>query len=298
MRRPGRFAGAVCAVVIAVAGCGSGQSARSQIAQVTHTFQTAIARGDGKQACAQLTPAAEAAIAREGSSYGAHTCEATIVLVSRGLTAAQKRLAGSAVTAITIHGDSATAGVRGGGTPAQLTKVGGRWLISKDSTGTAATGTTTGSSAEVSPQRYVDAVCVAVTTFELGVVKRGGAISPQKLKTPAEGKTAVKTYMDAVLGDAEQVVRALEAAGTPRVSGGAAIQSGILAAFNRVLTVVKGAAAGAAKLPTGNASDFQRGATQLGTVVSGAMNGISSGLSGLRSPALAAVAASDPHCKS
>jgi hypothetical protein len=308
MRRPGSFrwlAGGVCAVV--VAGCAS-RSSRSEIAQVTHTFQSAIAHGDGKQACAQLTPTAAAAITREGSAYGAHTCEGTIVLVARGLSAAQKRLAGSALTSITIHGDTATVGVRGGAAPAQLTKVGGRWLISSAATGTAATaatgtnttgaGTTTGGSAEVSAHSYIDAVCLAVTTFERNVVKRGSAITPQGLKTPVEGKAAVSRYMDAVLGDAERVVRALQAAGIPRVSGGAGVQSGILAAFNRVLTVVRGAAAGAAKLPTGNADAFQRGATQLGTVVSGAMNGISTGLSGLRSPGLAAAAAADPNCKS
>ena len=152
-------------------------------------------------------------------------------------------------------------------------------------------------SSGVSPDAYVRSVCNAVGPFETSVAARSNALNPSTIKSPAEGKVALKRFLAEVASDTGTALSKLRAAGTPNVSGGGKIESAIVGAFQQLDMAMKAAAQHADSLPTDSPSAFQAAATSLGTTVRNSMNGIGSSLSGLKSAELQKAAASEPACK-
>ena len=153
-----------------------------------------------------------------------------------------------------------------------------------------------GGSSKVSATAYVRAVCNAVGPFEQQVAARSNALDPQSIKSPAQGKVALQSFLSAIAGDTATALAKLRAAGTPNVGNGTQIQGTIVAAFEQLDRAMKGAAKSADALPTASPSAFQAAATTLGTTVRSSMNGIGSSLSELRSPALQQAAVKEPAC--
>ena len=153
------------------------------------------------------------------------------------------------------------------------------------------------SSSSVAPAAYVRAVCNAVGPFESNVAARSNALNPSAIKSPAEGKVALRSFLAAVASDTGTALQRLRSAGTPDVPGGARIESAIVGAFVQLDSAMREAAKSAESLPTTSAGAFQAAATNLGTTVRNSMNGIGTSLSGLKSPALQKAALQEPACK-
>jgi hypothetical protein len=153
-------------------------------------------------------------------------------------------------------------------------------------------------SSKVSAAAYVRSVCNAVGPFERQVAARSNALDPQSIKSPDQGKVALKSFLSAIATDTDTALSRLRAAGTPNVAGGTKIESTIVAAFAQLDKAMKSAATSADDLPTASPSAFQAAATTLGTTVRSSMNGIGSSLSALRSSTLEKAALKEPACSS
>ena len=152
-------------------------------------------------------------------------------------------------------------------------------------------------SSSVSAAAYVRAVCNAVGPFENDVRARSNALNPSAIKSPVEGKVALKSFLSAVATDTGTALQRLRSAGAPDVPGGGRIESAIVGAFAQLDRAMRTAAKSAATLPTTSTGAFQTAATTLGTTVRNSMNGIGTSLSGLKSPALQKAALNEPACK-
>jgi hypothetical protein len=156
------------------------------------------------------------------------------------------------------------------------------------------------SSAKVTAASYVKALCSSIGPFERDVISRSSALNLTSVKSPAQGKTALQSFLTAISKDTDTAVSKLGAAGTPNVSDGPHISTAILAAFTQLQTAMHHASSQAAGLPTTNATAFKNGAVALGNTVRDSMNRIGKNLqsSTLKSTALQKAAQNEPSCKS
>jgi hypothetical protein len=97
------------------------------------SFVKAFGTGDGRAACALMTPAAQASfVQRVHDALGTPDC-ASSVAAAHGEAAAQLNLdfKGARVKSVKVNGKSATAVVSAGSRslPAQLSQTGGHWLL-------------------------------------------------------------------------------------------------------------------------------------------------------------------------
>jgi hypothetical protein len=150
--RPGTAQRLGCAASIALAlalgasGCG-GSGDDAAVKQTVQRFLGDIGRGDGKAACALVTPAGQAALAAQIATltHATHTvsCQLIITQIARLLPPAAKQgLASVQVRKVTIKGNTATvvssdihatkgdaSAYLSGGAATKLVKVGGAWEI-------------------------------------------------------------------------------------------------------------------------------------------------------------------------
>lgn len=118
-------------LTVAVAGCGGGSSDSSQITSTIKTYLAAIANSDGTTACDQLTNGAANQVLQAGASLGAVTCAQAVQDASGNLGGNGKQtLLDAQVINVHVTGSTASADLQGGTQTVQLTKIGGRWLIS------------------------------------------------------------------------------------------------------------------------------------------------------------------------
>ncbi len=153
------------------------------------------------------------------------------------------------------------------------------------------------SSSGTSPAAYVKSICNAVGPFEKDVQTRSTSLNLGKIKSAAEGKTALQGFLSAVAADTDTAVSKLKAAGSPDVSNGKQISTAIVGAFTQLKTALGSAASQAGSLPTTSPAAFKTAANTLGTNVRTSMSGIGSSLSGLKSPALESAAKKEPACQ-
>jgi hypothetical protein len=154
--------------------------------------------------------------------------------------------------------------------------------------------------AKVTAASYVKALCSSIGPFERDVVTRSSALNLTSVKSPAEGKTALKTFLTAISGDTDTAVSKLNAAGTPNVSDGQHISSAILSAFRQLQSAMHTATTQADALSTQSATAFKNGAESLGKTVRDSMSRIGQNLqaSTLKSTDLQKAAQKEPSCKS
>ena len=131
---------AVAAVAVALVGCGGGgggssssSSDENDVRASATNFVKAFGAGDGKAACALMTPEAQAAFVKQvGGPLHVNDCPAAVA-AAHGEAAAELNLdfTGASVTKVQVSGDSATATVKAGARslPAKLSKAGGAWKL-------------------------------------------------------------------------------------------------------------------------------------------------------------------------
>lgn len=127
----------VLVAVIFSASCGGsgGGSAEAEIEETIKTYMTALATGDGEEACGQLTGTEARSFPSEAAAYLPElqptSCRDVIKKLSGSLGGPEKETLESVeVDTIKVKGSSARATIVGGTTAAQLTKEGDRWFIS------------------------------------------------------------------------------------------------------------------------------------------------------------------------
>jgi hypothetical protein len=153
------------------------------------------------------------------------------------------------------------------------------------------------SSSKVSAADYVKSVCSVIGPFEKSVQNRSNQLNLASIKSAAQGKTALQTFLNEVASDTSHAVTQLKSAGVPDVSNGKQISTGIVNAFTQVKGDLTSAAARAGSLPTASPQAFKTAASALGSGVQTSMNSIGTSLGGLKSPTLEAAAAKEPACK-
>jgi hypothetical protein len=153
-----------------------------------------------------------------------------------------------------------------------------------------------GSSSGVSAGTYVKAICTAVGPFEKDVAARSNALNSAKLTSPAQGKTAVQSFLTAVSADTDKALSRLQAAGTPNVDNGKKISTTIVGAFKDLRQAIGSASHQAKSLSSTSPQAFKDGANALGGTVRSSLSGISNSLGKLQSADLAKAAAKEPSC--
>jgi hypothetical protein len=154
-----------------------------------------------------------------------------------------------------------------------------------------------GGSSTVSAGTYVKSICQAVGPFEKNVQARSSALNLSTLTSPAQGKTALQGFLNAIASDTDKAVSKLKAAGTPDVANGKQISSAIVGAFTQLHSALGTAVNSANQLPTSSPTAFKNAAVSLGNTVRTSMSGIGSSLSGLKSAQLEAAAKKEPACQ-
>ena len=152
-----------------------------------------------------------------------------------------------------------------------------------------------GAKNEVSPAAYVKSVCTAVGPFEGATVRVDSA---GRITNPKQGKTALQGFLSAAASDAGSAVSKIKSAGTPNVSNGKNISSGISGAFGQLQGVLQGAASQAGTLPTDSPGKFKTAAQSLGSRVRSSLSSIGASLTGLRNPDLEKAARKERSCQS
>jgi hypothetical protein len=155
-----------------------------------------------------------------------------------------------------------------------------------------------GGSSGVSATTYVGKVCTAVGGWARDIQSRSGALTATASTGPAAGKAALQGFMSAAVADTGTVVSQLKSAGTPNVSNGSQIASALVNSFNQIKAALAQAASQANVLPTDNAASFATARRALANTVRSSLNGIGSGLSGLKSPDLAQASKKASACTS
>jgi hypothetical protein len=153
-----------------------------------------------------------------------------------------------------------------------------------------------GSSSKVSPDKYVSAVCSAISPLERDVVTRSSALNNTTATNAAQAKKTLQGFLTAVQQDSEHALTQIKAAGTPDISNGKTVSGTIVAAFTQLRDAMKVASGKATSLPTDSAAKFKTAAEALGTSVKGSLNNIDA--SGLSNPELEKAAAKQAACKS
>lgn len=152
--------------------------------------------------------------------------------------------------------------------------------------------------AGVSAASYVKSVCTAVNSWASSIEAKSGALNVSKITNAVQGKTALKNFFTSAVSDTDTAVSKLQAAGTPNISNGKTIATGLVSSFDQIGTALKKGATQAAALPVTSPTAFKTAGTALGTSVQKALNDVGASLSSLKSSALEKAAASEPACKS
>jgi hypothetical protein len=111
---------------LALAGCGGGSE--GDVRGAIEGYMSALADGDGDEACSHLSGEMKRRLA---DAAGNGSCPEVVEMLAENFGEDDKsKLKDVEVVDIKIKGDTATAGVKGGDSTAELTKTDGDWLIS------------------------------------------------------------------------------------------------------------------------------------------------------------------------
>jgi hypothetical protein len=124
--------GAGLAVVLAIAGCGGSSSDLSTPSATIKTYLNAVGSGNGQAACDTLSPKLQQQAVQSAKATGikADTCAQLFSQVKSHLTADQrKKFTNAKVIKVKETGNTATVSVEGASSSPELTKTGGKWLI-------------------------------------------------------------------------------------------------------------------------------------------------------------------------
>ena len=205
----------VVVVATALAGCGGGSSASTEVTSTFKQYLTALANGQGAHACNQLSGSEAQALIQAAASSGVTTCEQAITYVSGNLGGDNKQtLQNAKVTNVHVNGNTATADLQGGATTADFTKVGGHWFISG---GLNPGGGSAGSSVQSGASTATTTSPATSTTS----TSAGTGTSPGAPSTPLAGSVKALHDLLKLAGYAVTAVQATGTSGVPGVPGSA-----------------------------------------------------------------------------
>lgn len=152
----------------------------------------------------------------------------------------------------------------------------------------------------MSPSAYVKSICTAIGPFHPGFQARvnGLRVAFSQAATAAQAKGDFQGFFSAVASDTSGVITRLKAAGAPNVTNGKAVASRLVSAFTQLRDALSHAAKQASGLPTTSLAAFRVAAGTVANDVGSSANRLDSSVSGLKSPELDKVQASEPACKS
>ena len=105
-------------------------NSEAAITDTVRAYFNALAAGDGKRVCEQMSSTAQVEAVEGGQDFGAKTCEEAVAGASGAVDAENKReLLNTDVTDIAINGDSASASAVGGRREIWLALNDGKWQI-------------------------------------------------------------------------------------------------------------------------------------------------------------------------
>jgi len=151
-------------------------------------------------------------------------------------------------------------------------------------------------SSKVSAGTYVATVCSAISPLERDVVSRSSALNSATAPNATQAKKALRGFLVAVEGDADQALSKVQSAGTPDISNGKTVAGTIEKTFTELRDTLRTAVTKSNSLPTDSPSSFRTAAQALGASVRNSLNGIDS--SGLTNPDLQKAAVGQSACKS
>jgi hypothetical protein len=145
-----------------------------------------------------------------------------------------------------------------------------------------------GSGSKVSADAYASTVCTHVKTWLDQIKQRVGdlqaAVSPGT--SPTKGKDLLRSYLDGVISDTDDMINAIKDAGTPDVPNGDQLSSTLLSGLERARGTFDDARGQVDSLPTSSRSAFAHAAQQLGSSINSKVGGIEQSFQGLHSPEL------------
>lgn len=163
---------------------------------------------------------------------------------------------------------------------------------------TPATESSSPAAGTVSAEEYVSTLCTEMqnwlTKLQEGQAEVQATVQPGA--PPEEGQAALATFFDGAVTATEELVTAIQGAGSPDVSGGEEIASELVAKFEEAQTALSDARAQVDSLPVDDRQAFAQAATKLGTTIQTQLQAIGTALSSLSQPELDAAAAEDPAC--
>jgi hypothetical protein len=128
------YVAAAVIVALIITGCGDSGD-EQKVADTVQTYLSALAEGDGAEACNQLTGEEAGRVFEEEATMlpelGASSCADALSKLGETLGGEGKQtLERAETTNVKVDGDSATAELVGGTKTVHLRKVDGRWFIS------------------------------------------------------------------------------------------------------------------------------------------------------------------------
>jgi hypothetical protein len=152
--------------------------------------------------------------------------------------------------------------------------------------------TACGGSSGVSADTYAKSYCNVLRTFVHDLQVRTAALNSNTIKTAAQTKSAIRSFLSAVAADTDKAISRLRATGAPNFKDGDRVAAAIINAFTQIKNAIVTASNQANSLPTNSRGALRRAVQALGTSISTSVRGITSP----NSPELAAAIARSPSC--
>jgi hypothetical protein len=155
-----------------------------------------------------------------------------------------------------------------------------------------------GGASGVKPAVYVKSLCAALGTWKSTIQTAGLQLESSGAASAARpvAKRDYQRFVAVLVSATQHAASALQSAGTPAVTNGTQIASGLNRAFVAASRRLAQANAQAQTIPTTSASSFQLGASAVTSEIRTALSGIA-GVTPRKSPGLRAAAAKEPACQ-
>jgi predicted lipid-binding transport protein (Tim44 family) len=149
----------------------------------------------------------------------------------------------------------------------------------------------------VSAQQYVRTACTSLSAWITGIQQRSQDLQAKNPSSAEEGKKLFTDFFDGIIADTGKLEDQLKAAGTPDVENGDKIASAVVAALDKVRSLLEQSRSRVESLPTDNPQDFAKAVQEAGQSVQNAFQQANIG-NDLQSPELSSAAAKEPACQS
>ena len=145
-----------------------------------------------------------------------------------------------------------------------------------------------GGGSKVSADAYATTVCTHVKTWLDQIKQRETALrtalSPGT--SPTKGRDLLRSYLDGLISDTDDMINAIKDAGPPDVPNGDQISTTLTSGLEGAKGAFDDARGQVDSLPTNSRAAFARAAQQLGSSINSKVGGITQSFQGVKSPEL------------